>query len=159
MTKRPVYTDEEVNEFIDYAQEVGIGPAMRKLGYPLSYHTARKWFDVKGAAVPDLDALMKLATDYKTFYGDSEKKAAVQTLMDRIIEKLKQDDLDADGINKLANALNKAIQTFNLIEGKSTSITESHQKDGSDLAVIDMLNAAKAKTELATKDRTLSKNN
>jgi hypothetical protein len=58
-----------------------------------------------------------------------------------------QDGLDSDGINKIANAVHKAIQTINLIEGKSTIINEQRNKDGSDLAIIDLLNEAKARNE------------
>lgn len=144
------YSEEESRSFVEVAKEIGISPAMRQLGYPGSYNTARKWFEEQGEIVPDLDSLMRKAADMKRFYGDSEKKIAIQTLIDRIVEKLEKDDLDADGINKLANALNKAIQSFQLVEGKSTNITESRTKDGSDLAIIDMLNAAKAKNDLVS---------
>jgi hypothetical protein len=58
-----------------------------------------------------------------------------------------QDTLDSDGLNKLANAVHKAIQTINLIEGKSTHINEQRNKDGQDLAIIDLLNEAKARNE------------
>ena len=47
----------------------------------------------------------------------------------------------------MSNSLHKAIQTINLIEGKSTNISESRSKDGSDLAIIDMLNEAKMRSE------------
>jgi len=53
----------------------------------------------------------------------------------------------AEDINKLSNAIHKAIQTINLIEGKSTNINENRSKDGSDLAIIDMLNEAKVRSE------------
>jgi hypothetical protein len=59
-----------------------------------------------------------------------------------------QDALDSDGLNKLSNAVHKAIQTINLIEGKSTIIQEQRSKDGSDLAIIDLLNEAKARNEI-----------
>jgi hypothetical protein len=58
-----------------------------------------------------------------------------------------QDVLDSDGLNKLANAVHKAIQTINLIEGKSTVINENRQKDGQDLAIVDLLNEAKMRNE------------
>ena len=44
--------------------------------------------------------------------------------------------------------MHKAIQTINLIEGKSTNISENRSKDGTDLAIVDMLNEAKARNEL-----------
>lgn len=139
------YSDNQVSDFIETAKEIGISPAMRALNYPAAWATAQRWFNERGIPLPTIDSLMAKAAELKQFYSDKEKLFAVQTLIDRIVEKLHGDDLDADEINKLGNALNKAIQTFNLIEGKSTSISETRTKDGTDLAVIDMLNEAKAK--------------
>jgi hypothetical protein len=142
------YTDQQVNDFISTAKEMGISPALRTLGYPASYATAIRWFEERGELRPDVDSLLAKAAELKAFYGDREKLFAAQSLIDRIVEQLQQNDLDADSINKLGNALHKAIQTFNLIEGKATAVTESRTKDGTDLAVMDMLNAAKAKNAL-----------
>lgn len=141
------YSENAVNDFIEAAKEMGISPAIRALGYP-SYGTAIRWFDERGEARPDIDSLLMKAGELKKFYGDTEKLFAAMTLIDRIVEQLQQNDLDADEINKLGNALHKAIQTFNLIEGKATSVSESRTKDGADLAIIDMLNAAKAKNAI-----------
>jgi hypothetical protein len=152
------YSDRQVAEFIETAQEMGISPAMRKLGYPGAWATAQRWFETAGLGLPTVDSLIAKAVELKQFYGDKEKKFAAMTLIDRIVEKLLQEsDLTADDINKLGNALNKAIQTFNLIEGKSTSITESRQKDGTDLAIVDMLNEAKARN--AAKEETITQIN
>lgn len=142
------YSENQVNDFIAAAKEMGISPALRKLGYPAAYATAIRWFDERGEARPDVDSLLMKAAELKKFYGDTEKLYAAMTLIDRIVEKLQQDDLDADEINKLGNSLHKAIQTFNLIEGKATSVSETRQKDGTDLKIIDMMNAAKARNAL-----------
>jgi hypothetical protein len=40
--------------------------------------------------------------------------------------------LTADDINKLSNALAKLLQTFQLIEGKSTAIAEKVEKSETD---------------------------
>lgn len=151
------YTDADVREFLACAQEMGISPAMRKLEYPASWATAQRWFAEAGIELPSVDSLVAKAAEMKGFYGDKEKLFGAQTLIDRIVESLQQDHLTADEINKLGTALNKAIQTFNLIEGKSTVITESRQKDGSDLAIMDMLNEAKAKN--AVQEQIISKPN
>ena len=82
------------------------------------------------------------------FYTDKEKILAAQTVLDRCVESLMQDTLDADQLNKLSNAVHKAIQTINLIEGKSTAISENRSKDGTDLAIHDLLNEAKMRNEL-----------
>ena len=98
--------------------------------------------------MPTLDTLAKMAGDLRVFYSDKEKIIAAQAVLDRCIESLMQDALDADALNKLANAVHKAIQTINLIEGKSTIINEQRNKDGQDLAIVDLLNAAKARNNL-----------
>jgi hypothetical protein len=72
---------------------------------------------------------------------------AAQAVIDRTVEKLYEDDLLAEDINKLSNALHKAIQTINLIEGKSTNINENRSKDGTDLAIVDILNEAKMRNQ------------
>jgi outer membrane protein assembly factor BamD (BamD/ComL family) len=141
------YTEEQKTEFIENAQEMGIGQALRYLGFPKSYHTAKKWFVERNIELPTIDTLAKMAVDMRVFYTDKEKLIAAQAVLDRCVEALMQDTLDSDGLNKLANAVHKAIQTINLIEGKSTIINENRQKDGQDLAIIDLLNEAKARNE------------
>jgi hypothetical protein len=143
----PIYTEEMVTEFIDMANEMGIGPAMRTLGYPKSYHTAKKFYVQRNIDMPTANTLAVMAKQLDIFYSDKEKVLAAQAVLDRSIEKLYEDDLLAEDINKLSNAIHKAIQTINLIEGKSTNINENRSKDGSDLAIIDMLNEAKIRNE------------
>jgi len=138
------YTEEQIQEFIANAQEMGIGPTLRYLGFPKSYHTAKKWFIERNIELPTIDTLAKMAVSTRNFYTDKEKLIAAQAVLDRCVEALMQDALDSDGLNKLANAVHKAIQT---IKGKSTVINENRQKDGQDLAIIDLLNEAKARNE------------
>ena len=141
------YSDQQVNDFISAAKEMGLSPAIRHLGYP-TYATAIRWFEERGEPRPDIDSLLAKAAELKMFYTDKEKAFAAQTLLDRIVEQLQEKDLDADEINKLGNALHKAIQTINLIEGKATTVHEQRQKDGTDLAVMDMLNEAKMRNAI-----------
>ena len=143
----PTYTEEQITEFIEIAGEMGIGPAMRALGYPKSYHTAKKFFVQRNIDTPTANSLAVMAKQLDIFYTDKEKVLAAQSVIDRTVEKLYEDDLLAEDINKLSNALHKAIQTINLIEGKSTNINENRSKDGSDLAIVDMLNEAKMRSE------------
>lgn len=144
---RVIYSERQVEEFIELAQMKGIGPAVRELGYP-STPMAYKWFRDRGEDIPSIDSLATRAVHFKLFYGDNEKKFAAQKNIERIVEALEEADLDAKDINLLSNALHKAVQTFNLIDGKATNVTESVTKDGTDLAITDMLNAAKAKNAL-----------
>ncbi len=149
---RITYTEEQMQEFISVAQERGISPAMRELGYPGSHHTAAKWFEMYGQELPDVSYLQRKARALKEWYSDKEELAAVQLMIDRLVESLEEKDMDADALNKVANALQRAIQTKRLIEGKSTNTTETHSKDGSDLAVIDLINQQKAKNALAAEE-------
>jgi hypothetical protein len=142
------FTEEQITEYIETAQEMGISPAMRALGYPKSYHTAKKWFEQRNVDLPTMDTLAKMAVDLRVFYTEKEKLIAAQAVLDRCVETLMEDTLDPDQLNKLANAVHKAIQTINLIEGKSTTINENRQKDGQDLAIIDLLNEAKVRNEM-----------
>jgi hypothetical protein len=143
----PIYTDEQITEFIEQANEMGVGPTMRLLGYPKSYHTAKKFYVQRNVDMPTSNTLAIMAKQLDIFYTDKEKVLAAQAVIDRSVEALYQDTLSSDDINKLSNALHKAIQTINLIEGKSTNINENRSKDGSDLAIIDMLNEAKVRSE------------
>jgi hypothetical protein len=151
------FTEEQITEYIEIAQEMGISPAMRVLGYPKSYHTAKKWFEQRNVDLPTMDTLAKMAVDMRVFYTEKEKLIAAQAVLDRCVETLMEDTLDPDQLNKLANAVHKAIQTINLIEGKSTAINENRQKDGQDLAIIDLLNEAKMRNE-AMKNKDLVAN-
>jgi hypothetical protein len=143
----PVFTDEQISEFIETANEMGIGPAMRYLGYPKSYHTAKKFYVQRNIDMPAANTLAVMAKDLAIFYTDKEKVLAAQAVIDRTVEALYEDTLVSDDISKLSNALHKAIQTINLIEGKSTNINENRSKDGTDLAIVDMLNEAKIRNE------------
>jgi hypothetical protein len=148
MMPYPQFTEEQIDEFIQMAAEMGIGPTMRTLGYPKSYHTAKKWHIQRNVEMPTANSLAIMAKNLDIFYTDKEKILAAQAVIDRSVEALYQDDLISDDISKLSNALHKAIQTINLIEGKSTNINENRSKDGSDLAIIDMLNEAKTRSNL-----------
>jgi hypothetical protein len=144
----PKFTEEQITEFIETANEMGIGPAMRLLNYPKSYHTAKKFYQQRNVEMPTANTLAYMTKQLDIFYTDKEKLLAAQAAVDRIVEALYQEDLSSDDINKLSNALHKAIQTINLIEGKSTNINENRSKDGTDLAIVDMLNEAKARSNM-----------
>ena len=144
----PTFTEEQVSEFIECANEMGIGPAMRYLSYPKSYHTAKKFYMQRNLDMPTANTLAIMTKNIDIFYKDNEKVLAAQAVIDRSVEKLYEEDLLAEDINKLSNAIHKAIQTINLIEGKSTNINENRSKDGTDLAIVDMLNEAKARNNL-----------
>lgn len=143
MTKRKHYTQEEVDDFVELAQAKGIAPAIRELGYP-SYPGAQKWFKEKGLEMPHVDSLMAKAAEMKVFYDDSAKKASLQIAIDRIVEMIQENaGLTADDINKLSNALAKLLQTFQLIEGKSTQINEKVEISETDKNIERLMNQMK----------------
>lgn len=143
---RKEYTEQDQLDFIETAKEMGIGPAMRSLGYPHSHHTAHKWFVSRNLDLPSVNSLMQEAANLGAFYKDRDLQIAAQKVLDRIVEAAMSDpNLTPEEINKLANALHKAIQTINLIQGKSTSIESKTIKDGTDLALTELLNEAKAR--------------
>lgn len=142
-----IYSERQVEEFIELAKMKGIGPAVREIGYP-SVAQAYAWFKKAGEDVPSIDSIATKAVHMKLFYADNEKKYAAQRNIERIVEALEEADLDAKDINLLSNALHKAIQTFNLIDGKATNVNETVTKNGDDLVVQDILSAAKARNSL-----------
>ena len=127
------YTDEQQEEYVTLATEMGIGPAMRQLGYPGSYHTAQKWLEDRGLEIT-VDTLKRRAVALREFYGARERMTAAMTVLDRVVEACHEEDLNPEDINKLANALQRVIQTMQLIEGDVTDRRETITKDGADLA-------------------------
>lgn len=153
-----IYSERTINETLEYCRIYGIGPAIRELkkdDKPApSYPTIARWFKERDEELPSIDSLQAKARGMGLFYSDNEKKYVAQRSLERIAEKLDQDDLDSDDLKKLTDALNKAVVTMNLIDGKATNVTESRQKDGTDTALYEMLNEAKAKN--AVKEAELS---
>lgn len=132
---RKEYSTEEKENYIKVAQELGMGPAMRELGYPGSHHTAKKWFTERGLELPTVSSLQQYAAALGVWYKDAEELAGLQMIMDRYVELLQSKSLDADALNKISNGYQKLIQTKRLIEGKTTAVTETHTKDGTDLEI------------------------
>lgn len=129
------YTREEEENFISVANEVGIAPAMRELGYPGSHHTATKWFRSRGLETPNVSSLQSAARALRTHYEAEEELAGIQLMMDRCTDMMMNNDLTPEEFNKLANAYERVIKTKRLIEGKSTGISETQQYDGTDLEI------------------------
>ena len=45
------YSDQEIADFLVIAQDIGIGRAIRQLGYPASWGTAQRWAKMRGITV------------------------------------------------------------------------------------------------------------
>lgn len=141
------YSEEEEERFISTANEIGIGPAMRELGYPGSYNTAAKWFKSRAMDTPSVSSLQAHANALKQHYSIEEELAGVQLLMDRYTEQMMSKDLSADELNKLANGYERLIKTKRLIEGKATGITETQSYDGMDLEISRLTREMEARNE------------
>lgn len=143
--KRPkiTYSDAEQAEFCDTAKEVGIGRAMRSLGYPQSYITGVKWMSSRGIE-PNVDKNMQKIKAFHTYYQVDDLLMtfdnAISTAEDMLIGAE-----DADDLKKIADALYKIVQTRNLLEGKATAINEKREVTQQDLEILELLNIENAR--------------
>jgi hypothetical protein len=117
------YSDEEMDIFIQEAQDVGIGRAQRNLGYPNSWATAHRWITARGIKI-DVDSLKARSKSFNEWYETEELLLVAQAGMDRIHESLHESVLTPDEIKKLAEAYQKYANTWMLLKGKSTNINE-----------------------------------
>ena len=142
------YSDEDIAEFLDVAQDIGIGRAIRQLGYPNSWGTAQRWAQARGIKV-EVDDLRAKSKAYHDWYQTEEALLIAQQGMSRIYEQLQESDLDPDEQKKLSEAFQKYANTWMLLHGKATNINESRQTTQQDLAIAEMLRAERVKQETA----------
>ena len=135
--RKITYSEDQINEFLELAQEVGIAAAIRELKYP-TFKTARRWAEMRGVKI-ELNQLSQFANDMKKYYSIEEKIFVLQLQLDRIQESLQEDDLDADSLKKISEASKRTIETMNLIENKATSINESRNFDQMDANIQAMI--------------------
>ena len=139
------YTDQEINTFLELAQEVGITRAKRELKYPNSWSTAQRWAKMRGVEVA-VDEVMQKAATSREWYKTEEVITIAQEGFNRVYEELTQNpDLTADDQKKLAEALMKHYNVWANAQGKATSITESRQTDTMDDHLQELLNMERAK--------------
>jgi hypothetical protein len=91
---------------------------------------------------------MQEVKKFHTFYETTDALLIAEEGFERVRDKLLESNLDADELKKVAEAYQKFVNTWQVLQGKASSITESHSKDGMDLELIDLLNAEKAKNTL-----------
>ena len=126
------YTDEQKAEFVELARIVGIGRAIRELGYP-TWTTGVQWMEARGIT-PNTDKFMQRIRSYHTFYTVED----IMLTLDDAISAAK--DLiataeDADALAKVANALQKIVNTRQLLEGKATAISEKREMSQMDVEI------------------------
>ena len=140
---RRVYTDEDINNFIEYAQELGVTRAIRELNYP-SWPTAQKWIKDRDVTVPT-SITKSLANLNSQTYTLEERLSVANDLVDKYKEALMQDH-DPINLKRLTEGYKLAMETYNLILGKATSITQ--KADAVDESYINLLEQMKQSNEL-----------
>lgn len=145
MTNRKTYTDTEINEFLELAQEVGITKAKRELGYPNSWATAQRWAKVRNVEIP-VDEIMAKAAGTREWYKAEEVMTVAQEGFNRVYDELvNNSSLMPDDQKKLAEALQKHYNVWASAQGKAQVITESRTTDTMDAHLQELLNMEKAK--------------
>jgi len=137
------YTDTQKNEFVALAQEIGIGRAIKQLGYP-SWPTGRDWCEARGVK-PSVDTLMAEVKRFHTFYETSDALIVAEEGIAEVQQKLLAGNLDADELKKVSEAYQKFVNSWLALQGKATTITETHKKDGTDLEILALLHSEKAR--------------
>jgi hypothetical protein len=156
MAGKRQYSDEQVDDFLELAQEMGIGKAMKELGYPLGYQTALNWAENRGIKV-EVDPVMKRVKQFEQMYKEEHMleiaRAGAALVYMSIVEN--GADLTADEQKKLSDAFQKYNNAWLLLKGKANDIRETQTKDGMDVELMNMLmaeresNAVKANEEVS----------
>lgn len=142
------YSDEDINEFLALAQEVGITRAKRELKYPNSWSTAQRWAKLRGIEVAT-DEVMAKAAATREWYKTEEVITIAQEGFNRIYEELTTNsNLTADDQKKLSEALMKHYNVWANAQGKATAITETRQTDTMDEHLQELLNIERSKNLL-----------
>jgi hypothetical protein len=116
------YDEEQRATFVELAAQIGIGRAIRELGYP-SYPTAQAWCRARGVE-PNVDNAYAQIKEWHTFYQVED----LLIVIDEGISVARDMMLTAhtpDDIKRLAESIQKLTNTRLLLEGKATSIKEN----------------------------------
>src|SRR4051812_3130123 len=124
MKTNKVYDDEQRAEFIQLAQQIGIGRAIRELGYP-TYPTAQSWMRAAGVK-PNVDQAYAQMKEWHTFYQVEDLLIVGDEIVSTIQDMIAKAD-NADDVKKLTEAYQKAVNSRLVLEGKATSITEKRE--------------------------------
>lgn len=145
------YSDQQINDFLALAQEVGITKAKRELGYPKSWGTAQYWAKNRDVKVA-VDDVMANAKALDEWYKDEEVLVTAQEGISRVYQDLTtKTDLTPDDQKKLSEAFVKHYTVWANIQGKATSISETRSTDAFDGQIEELLRIERAKN-LAKKE-------
>lgn len=132
------YSDEQIEEFIEMAQDIGIGRTIRELGYPNSWATANRWITARGLKV-NVDALKQRSAEFNQWYKDEEVILVAQAGMERVNEYLVEKDITPEDMKRLADSYAKFANTWLLVKGKANNINESRSIGETDLEIKKMI--------------------
>jgi hypothetical protein len=132
------YTEDMKTEFLERAQEVGIGRAIREMGYP-TYPTALEWATARGVQV-EVDPIRARAKAFDDLYKSEDLLAVLKEEATRIyMDILSKPEMSFDDHKKAAEALQKITNSWLVLQGKATDIKETSTKDSSDLELMQLL--------------------
>lgn len=140
------YTEDQKTKFVELAQEIGIGRAISELGYP-SWPTGSKWCEQRGVK-PTVDTLMQEVKKFHTFYETTDALLIAEEGFAEVQKKLLEGNLNPEELKKVSEAYQKFANTWLALQGKATSITETHSKDATDVELMGLLMAEKARNAL-----------
>ncbi|MFF7496309.1 hypothetical protein [Streptomyces rubiginosohelvolus] len=137
----PKYTEQEKLTYLELATTIGHSRAMRELGYPKHWSTANSWAKEFNVTIA-LDELKQKAAEFNDWYGTEEQLIAMQEVISRGREFiLYREDLTPDELKKTAEAMKRAIETMQLLQGKATSRTGTEEGSETDAAIRNLLSA------------------
>lgn len=139
------YSDEQQAEFCVLAQEIGVGRAIRELGYP-TFPTAYAWLAKRGIE-PNHSNIMENARKFHRFYQTEDLLKTVDDGL-AVIEEMYANVQTPDDAKKLAEAIQKLMNTRLLLEGKANTITEKRETTQADLEIAELLRAEQAKQSI-----------
>lgn len=143
--KTPTYTDEDKAVFCELAQEIGIGRAIRELGYP-TYGAGAAWMSQRGVE-PNVDKTMALMKSYHTYYQVEDMLLTIDNAM-AVAEEMLLSANTPDDLKRIADSIKSIVTTRQLIEGKATAINEKRETTPMDLEILDLINAENARNNL-----------
>jgi hypothetical protein len=147
------YSDKEQAEFCELAQEVGVGRAVRELGYP-SFPMAYQWLAKRGIE-PKHSNIMENARKFHRFYQTEDLLKTIDDGL-AVIEEMYANVQTPDDAKKLAEAIQKLMNTRLLLEGKANAITEKRETTQQDLEIAELIRVEQAKQSIP-KDETANK--
>lgn len=145
------YTNEQRAEFLELSSEIGISRARRRLGFPNTWATGKRWHDEAGLEVP-LDAIKSQSQAHNDWYKTEDMLLVAQEGIQRVYEELQSTNLTPDEHKKMSESFQKYTNTWLLLQGKANNINETRHKDSADLAIMDLINEEKMRNEVLDKE-------